>query len=362
MSDVKASDDVLETVDRKAALSSLLGGRVEQLGEGRPLVRCTDTNAFGEAALTAFYGHHPLVISPDAVWFCLAQGFATHVSLNAEALRKQFVAHDGKKKLLVERRDFFLGQPNPWPEAFEAFSQQVAQHVGKLHGLVAGAFSTTGPVERAAFDVLVMDTFQPYFEYEMMCGCGIPRVLLTGTVEDWRSVRRRAAMLSEFGLEWWTDSLLPVLDQLVLSAEGRADRSFWRSFFRYESGSGPAELTGWIQVLFPYLTDGKKPLKNTWLAQWGMGIEKAERRKSIMGGPLYGPGIGQLPSSIASSPVKFIDVRDGSVTMLRFVAGMFGVASEDGALRPEFGWAVVHDAGTVAAGTSQRKFVTLDGE
>ncbi|WP_441290726.1 DUF4419 domain-containing protein [Sorangium sp. KYC3313] len=31
------------------------------------------------------------VLSPDAVWLCLAQGFAHHVALNAEALRGRFV-------------------------------------------------------------------------------------------------------------------------------------------------------------------------------------------------------------------------------------------------------------------------------
>ena len=82
---------------------------------------------------------------------------------------------------MVERPDFLLGQPNPWPEAFAAFSDQIAGHVGKLRDLVVADFSTTGPLERAATEVLLMDTFQGYFEYEMMCGCGIPQITLRGT-------------------------------------------------------------------------------------------------------------------------------------------------------------------------------------
>src|SRR6476660_712791 len=108
-----------------------------------------------------------------------------------------------------------------------------------------------------------MDAFQPYFEYEMRAGCGIPSITLLGTVDDWKSVRRRAAMLSEFGLEAWTDALLPVLDDVVRAADGHVDPGFWRSFFRYQSGSGPSELTGWILVLFPYLKtfdEGGPPL------------------------------------------------------------------------------------------------------
>lgn len=43
--------------------------------------------------------------------------------------------------------------------------------------------------------------------------------------------------------------------------------------------------------------------------------------------------------------MKFVDVRDGSKHLLRFVAGLFGVtqARTTLALTPEFGWAVVHD-------------------
>ena len=64
-------------------------------------VTCDITHALSKAALKAFYGHHPLVIRPDDVWFCIAQGFATHVRENAESLRSRFVTHSGKKKLVV---------------------------------------------------------------------------------------------------------------------------------------------------------------------------------------------------------------------------------------------------------------------
>ncbi|WP_438039911.1 hypothetical protein [Sorangium sp. So ce128] len=60
-----------------------------------------------------------------------------------------------------------------------------------------------------------------------------------------------------------------------------------------------------------------------------------------------GPDLLQIPSSISSAPVRFVDVRDGTAHPLRFVAGLFGVTQEaaTGALAPEFGWAIVHDDG-----------------
>ena len=389
VSDVALAKGPLKVLNREQSLRSILQARVEQLSSGAPLVICDDLNPFAAAAHRAFFDHRPLVISPDAVWFCIAQGFVQHVAQNAERLRHRFVQHEGKLKLVVERRDFFLGQSNPWPEAFAAFSELIAGHVGKVHALLTPSFSTTGPSERAAFDVLVMDAFQAYFEYEMRTGCGIPSITLLGTPDDWRSLRHRAAGLGEYELSSWINVLLPVLDEIVATVEGRVDSSFWKSFFRYESSSGGSELTGWIQLLFPFLVkyevlpapERKAPrppdasgeirlltdeevselkremhertrrmlVLNPYLANWRASYEAAEARGNRRGfdeRPILGPSLGEIPSGLASAPLKFVDVRDGSTTPLRLVGGLFGVTQDpaSGALQAEFGWAVTYEA------------------
>jgi hypothetical protein len=195
-----ARGEPYEALDVRASVASLIAKPIEAMhSSATRLVSCDTSHAFVKAAHDAFYEHHPLVIRPDDVWFCIAQGFATHVNQHAGTLRSRFVAHQGQKRLVVERPDFFLGQPNPWPEAFDAFSVQIGEHVGKLKDLISARFSTTTRVEAAAFDVCVMDTFQGYFEYETRAGCGIPEITLLGTPEDWRSMIPRVKHLSEFG-------------------------------------------------------------------------------------------------------------------------------------------------------------------
>ena len=263
---------------RGTALAELLDGkRLEQAytSPGK-LVLTSRWNAFADMVNCAFYQHRPIALSPDAIWFCIAQGFAIHVNANAETLRHRFVKHAGKATLVVERSDFHLGSSNPWPKAFSDFSDQIAAHVGKARDLVVADFSTTGPLERAASEVVLMHAFEPYFDYTMMVGCGIPRVALLGEPADWRSIRVRAQALSEYGLEHWTRALLPVLDKLVAAAEGETDAPFWQSFYHYKmSSGGDSNLTGWIHVLFPYLTGGRRSFQdpvcyvpNSYLSQW----------------------------------------------------------------------------------------------
>lgn len=366
VSEVEVSPQRAEIKDAGEAVAELLNKPVEAWGvaPGR-LVRCTAQNVFAHAACDAFYGHHPLRIRPDDVWLCIAQGFATHVNQNVEALRGRFVAHSGKLELRVERPDFVLGQPNPWPEAFAEFSDQVAGHVGRLRDLVAQRFSTSGPLEQAAFDVAVMDTFQGYFEYVVVIGCGIPEIELLGTPADWASIVTRTRHLSEYGLEGWTDALVPVLERIQATAEGAVDREFWQSFFRYESGSGPAELTGWILTLFPYLEEeredgARRPVFNPYLADWRERWQRASAGGRPFGFNLVpeGPAIETLPGSLVSAPVRCIDHARGEAHDLRFVAGHLGLHQDevDGTMSPAFGWAVLYeDAEPVRRQLSRRE-------
>ena len=63
--------------------------------------RSAFANPLVNAVHLAFATHYPLRLTPDAIWTTIAQGFGLHIRLNAEALRGQFVDHQGKKELPV---------------------------------------------------------------------------------------------------------------------------------------------------------------------------------------------------------------------------------------------------------------------
>jgi hypothetical protein len=336
----------MRTLDHDVAIRKLLNKRIEQIYPSRGrLVACSDRHPLVKMAHDAFCGHRPIAISPDDIWFCLAQGFAAHVNLNAEKIRKRLVRHEGKLTLSVTREDFKLGRKNPWLEVVAAFSDQIAMHTGRLRELIAGNFSTTTMMSRAAFEICWMDTFQADFKYEAMAGGGIPAVTLLGTVDDWREVRRRAQRFGEFDLTHWTDVLLPVLDVIIATAHGNNETEFWQSMFHCRSSSRAGDaLSGWLQVLFPYITVNKQLAPNPYLGAWRANWDRRDKNEE-------GPSIEQIPSGLVSAQVQVIEKRRKwnfkrveQIHQVRFVGGMFGVGeSLAGVLAPEFGWAIVYD-------------------
>lgn len=299
-------------------------------GDWRPL-----NNAFIAAIHAAFSQHYPLVLTPDAIWLCIVQGLAHHVSAHSEKLRRRFVAHEeeeDKQPVTIKRDDFIKGSPiNNWPETFEAFSDEVRRHVGEeTHDRLSPNFSTTGPVERAAAQVVLMDCFRQYFCYKMVCICGIPSITLKGTPDDWKLLRQKVVELIGTEMEWWVDALQPILDQFVEAASGKVDRKFWSSIYKLEEAYGESYINGWIVALFPYLhtSGGKSHTRNHHLEQWVDGNYSGHLTSS------------RFPPGVVSVPFEW-HVLDAVYPMHLYVG--FMAATQDPktfAIHAEVGWAV----------------------
>ena len=301
----------------------------ERSGSYKPL-----SNAFLAAVHAAFSNHYPLVLTPDVIWICIAQGLSHHINNNPEKLRRHFVSHEGKETLTVYRDDFVKGSPkNPWPQLFDQFSEEIKKHVGdETHDLLTPNFTTTGPVERAAAQVVLMDCFKQYFLYRMVCICGIPEITLKGTVEDWKLLREKALSLGRYELEWWTEELRPVLDQFVAAASGEVDRQFWSSIYKLKQAYGRFYINGWVVTLFPYLQAGRdgKMKQNTFMNQW---------KKGDFSGCLTSAS---FPPGVVSVPFEWHYMRSDTVHHMRFFAGVMAATQNQKtlAIQAEIGWAV----------------------
>jgi hypothetical protein len=291
---------------------------------------------FVAAVHRAFVDHRPLCLSPDVIWLLICQGLANHINANAERLRSRFVRHEGKVRIDVRRDDFVQGSPeNPWPEVFAEFSAKIRDHVGPALDLFLPAFSTTGPVERAAAEVVLLDAMRSYFEFAFRSACGIPAITLEGTTGDWEALADRAEAFAEYGLETWIGVLRPILGQFVRASQGDVETPFWRSIYKEHDASGGFQVNGWMPTLFPYLKDGRTgraTRRNRWLDEIG-----GEERGSD---EAYGPMIGNFPGGLSKAPFRW-EYLEKTFDM-EFLGGFVGVSQdpETLALRPEIGWAV----------------------
>jgi hypothetical protein len=360
VADVAPAEAALPEVSFKAGVESLTNAPPEDYEPDPLLTRPVEACARYHGRLVAevyyhpviaaihrvFHDHRPLVLSPDIIWLLIVQGFAHHVNAHAETLRAQLVGHAGKLLVEVRRDDFIKGSPeNPWPEVFDEFTSKIREHVGAAtHDLLLPAFSTTGAVEKAAAQVVLLDAMQSYFSYRCCSGCGIPQIMLEGTTDDWLTLAERTEGLARFGLKWWTEALMPILREFVAAARGNAKRDFWQSVYKLEQVSGGNRVTGWITVFFPYFQDyetGRVTLQNPWLAA------HVDRRRPFAGGPttmMFVSGLSRAPFVW-----RYLgrDLQERKFDM-EFLGGFVGVAQDAATLRlrPEIGWAV-RDLATV---------------
>ena len=281
------------------------------------------------AMLEAYNRHWEMVFAPDDIWLTIAGGFAKHIELNAEELRPQFVDWPGQKYIEVRRDAFVKGAPdNDWPGAFAEFSDKIGEFIGKKRDLIVSDFSTTGPIEKAASEVVLLDAMKQYFTYGMRTCSGFSKVTLLGDTSDWENIKQRVRALSEYGLEWWTRHLEPTIDQFIAAAKGNIDTEWWKRCVNRHGGSGRDDVSGWALTLFPYL--GVNSEKNKYL-DW-----EAE--------PYRGPDVSKFTQGLASAPFAWHCYE--SDFKMEFMGGLMAPALDvtGQRVRAATGWAI-RDAG-----------------
>jgi hypothetical protein len=274
----------------------------------------------------AYADHRPFVISPDMIWLLISQGFARHVSANAELLRKYFVDFNGKLSLIVRNDSLRLDSPaSSWEKIFPEFTKQIAEHTGTdLINVLTSDYSTTTPVEKIASEITIMEAMEPYFEFIVIrIVCGIPEITLKGKTEDWQKIYDKTKKLGKYDLKWWTDELEPILNEFIKTSKGEIDKKFWMNMFKYHSQEkygAPKIIDGWIVKFFPYDKDGKR-----------------NNLKQLEGG-------GNLPEEIVKVDLKYIESFGDSThtTPLELWAGFIGLEqnSKDFTLTPKIGWMI----------------------
>jgi hypothetical protein len=290
-------------------------------------------NGFVKAAWDAYSKHYHLTIRPDDIWFAILSQLNFYINKNAEDLRDHFVAHEGKKELIVkdvgsiETVDFGL-----FARRITALIQQNVKDPN-LRDWIMPTFSTTTVDDRTTAAVLMMGSLQAYFAYTSMICCGIPSVTLLGQREDYEDILERLDKLEELGPEPsdWAVLLRPILRKFIASfddAKTAEVQDFWSKIADYEGGSGVSYLSGWLTAFCFWRNDGRS-LYYREAPKFNTAYTPNRVANVIMGHyklddvTYHTIDTNDIPSGFASVPVKVND--NGVIHRTKMVAGSLGI-------------------------------------
>ena len=226
-----------------------------------------------QGLIFAYKNHYPITISPDMIWLLILQGFSRFMELYHELVREKFVNFEGKKTLYINR----YGTPvnsateETWDGILDECVEQIGENIGEevISNLQAD-FTTTNAANLLASQASIMSAMKHYFNFEVsMGGCGINSITLEGSLEDWEKIRTKLIYLSNFALNWWTEHLLPIIDNIIKTKKYYDKNKkinnelidFWKTMIRLK-GEGnfynPFMINGWIIKFIPNL-NGMQP-------------------------------------------------------------------------------------------------------
>lgn len=324
----------IETITTKQAIQNSVKDVIEDCSNPDSLVLDCSVHPLIAAANKAYDCHLPLVLSPDIIWLALIQGTALHINQNPEKHRKSFVAHEGKKTILVHRDSFVKGIPNPWENVFSEFSSKIKEDIGEEnHAAFVQKFSTTGPVEMAAFEVTLMEGMKNYFDYRVSTACGIPYILLEGTTEDWQKIENQLNKIESYDLSWWINHVRPVIRQFIEASKGNVDIVFWNNILKIGGGSGGPYINGWINNFFPYFQNYRHEYQQN-------ARNFIDTTKKVDIRMFCGMTSESYTGFMSKTPFKWEYLA--ATFDYEFVAGFVGVSCDEHTkeLRPKIGWAV----------------------
>ena len=295
-------------------------------------------NGFVHTVLDAYNRHYNLIIRPDDVWISIITLFSFFVNANAEKLRSKFVAHDGKKNLILWCPPWYLEDYN-----YDLVATGMTELLQKdlmdkdFKDWILPAFSTTTQVDRTVCAITMMSSMKEYYNFTAISMCGIPSVTLDGTKKDWSDIQKRLDKLDEFGedTQLWASLLRPVISKFIAAFDGEVDDQFWGHIASpIYGGSGSPTLGGWLTAFCAFTDKGKfiGRAQSAEVVRWGVSYEK---QTYSLDGVTY-PIIDQsdIPSGNVDVDLKIIDLskKEFETVMVAGNMGLQATQSQSGVI------------------------------
>lgn len=284
---------------------------------------------FFDAAREAYNPHVPFALRPEVVWQIIAHEVGQYVKANAKTYSHYFTRNPEDKISLV------VPHIGDWSQILLRFRTLLAEHMDPcVPEMFLPRFSTSDVESDVVTTLAFMDTVSEWYTYGSAYCCGFPRILIAGTLDDWKLIVKTIGHLS-----YWFEPLKPyfgdlelVLGEVVATIDtGHVDPPFWGSMFRHYSNSSPPKLDGWLSALALYRATSsgmimRDPDEFHWKRNW---LRQPDR-------PLY---FDYRP--VGLNFVNFsVQPEIGPSIPHLLVGGVIGSEMADGYLTPRVGYAI----------------------
>lgn len=192
----------------------------------------------------AWSNHYSIVLKPDDIWNIVLNELATEVVNNSKTYATLFTTTpDEKQQIIVLTGDVESIDPLA---VVAALKNRVPSDVNAFFP----TFTTTTDSNRLANSIVFCDMVSPYYEYCTKL-CGIPKIKLLGTSEDWLLL---AEQIDNLKTIFQTDKVNTYLTNCHKTATALYDAisgnntvEFFKNIFKIRScGSGSDEVNGWM--------------------------------------------------------------------------------------------------------------------
>ena len=292
---------------------------------------------------TAHNNHYPIRIKPDDIWLLIVQGFSNHVNANAEELRHLFVDFDGKKTLQVAYPLSSIKEVDR--KILENFSEQINTQMTKYLGeelidVLTPNFTTSTYDSTIVCKISIMGAFKKYFNYEMLlCGCGLPYIILEGTAEDYKKIIEKAKKLKKYQFEWYINRIIPHIEKMVEAKEGKIDKEYFINMIQKkevtETKYGPSGMNKWEENV-----DFLSGWFLSFFAYYGE-ITRGDKIKRFMENMIKVVDFKKLANQMLIVPFKIIDMVHNKEYLMKYKVGFVGCDQNDkNEVYPVQGWLV----------------------
>jgi hypothetical protein len=338
------------------------------------LIKEDSCNNFVNTFLAAYNSHKPLRIRPDDINLALQLVWATCLNSNAEKFRDQFVEHQGKMELQVKSLTFDINF------FCDQFAQLMKANVKNPEFIdyFTKEYTTTTLLIKTVTNQMLMNTLKEYFSCSMILGCGISKVIMEGTKEDWHKLYEGyeyfKKLFANTELKLWFPHADIILKNFIsmrdLQDEGEVEapndlKEFWLRVICYvPQGSGAQTiLGGWIRLLTPYSSSNKivgleKPILCLDLNKSRPTYSRDYKQQHILAHYYNASGWDQLQKSLCDTPANLYDY-DGKLYEVEFLSGFFSpYEREDGTISSNIGFLMSTDK-TIEKEKQKKYYINL---